>query len=175
MLQYIMNVLSVVIPILNEEESILKLYQELISVLKNLQDYEIIFADDGSTDSSLKKLQELASKDTNVIVFSFRRNLGKSEALTLGFQKAKGEYIATLDADLQDQPQDIPKLLEKLEKGWDVVCGWRKNRKDPVKKVISSKIFNASARIFWGLRLHDYNCGLKVYRSEAAKSLNLYG
>lgn len=170
-----MNVLSVVIPILNEEESILKLYQELISVLKNLQDYEIIFADDGSTDSSLKKLQELASKDTNVIVFSFRRNLGKSEALTLGFQKAKGEYIATLDADLQDQPQDIPKLLEKLEKGWDVVCGWRKNRKDPVKKVISSKIFNASARIFWGLRLHDYNCGLKVYRSEAAKSLNLYG
>jgi glycosyltransferase involved in cell wall biosynthesis len=169
--------LSVVVPAFNEEESLDAFYKELLKILLKLKTaYEIIFIDDGSADDTLKILRRIAKANKRVKIYSLRKNSGKAEALTLGFQKAKGDYVVTLDADLQDKPQEIPKLLKKAkENNWDVVCGWRKNRKDPLRKIISSKIFNKIASIFWGLRLHDYNCGLKLYSKEAAKSLNLYG
>ena len=168
--------ISFVIPVFNEEESLRAFYEELVRVVPDLEkDHEIIFVDDGSTDGSLEILKSFAVKDKNVKVFSFRRNLGKAEALTFGFMKAKGDCIVTLDADLQDQPSEIHKLLNKSKGGIDVVCGWRKDRKDSHNSVLSSKFFNAFASMFWGLQLHDYNCGLKVYTKEAAKSLYLYG
>lgn len=167
--------ISIVVPLYNEEESIKGLCKEIIRFLKD-HEFQILFIDDGSTDGSLKILQELEKKDKRVKIHSFRKNNGKAEALTFGFQKAEGDYIVTLDADLQDKPKEILKLLEKVKTGgWDVICGWRKNRKDPMRKVLASKFFNSIASIFWGLKLHDYNCGLKLYSKEAAKSLNLYG
>lgn len=168
--------LSIVVPVFNEEESLGFFYKELVKELKKLDhNYEIIFIDDGSTDHSLDTLKNFADKNKNVRAFSFRRNQGKAEALTLGFQKAKGDYIVTLDADLQDQPSEIEKLLKKIKEGWDLVSGWRSDRKDSSSKVISSKFFNFMASFFWGLKLHDYNCGLKIYRREATRNLNLYG
>jgi len=167
--------ISIVVPLYNEEESIGVLYKEIIKFLKN-HEYQILFIDDGSTDRSLKILREIERKDRNIKIYSFRKNNGKAEALTFGFQKAKGDYIISLDADLQDKPKEIAKLIKKAkEENWDVVCGWREKRKDPAKKVFSSKLFNSIVSIFWGLKLHDYNCGLKLYSKEAAKSLNLYG
>jgi len=168
--------LSVVVPVFNEQESLNLFYKELTKELKNLKrNYEIVFVDDGSTDSSLKILKKLASRDKRIRIFSFRKNQGKAEGLTLGFQKTKGNYIITLDADLQDKPTEIKKLLKKIDEGWDLVSGWRIKRKDSLPKVISSKVFNSVASFFWGLNLHDYNCGLKIYKSEVTKSLNLYG
>lgn len=169
--------ISLVIPVFNEEESLINFHKELIKVMPSLEkEHEIIFIDDGSTDKSLRTLKDLQNKDSNIRIFSFRKNQGKSEALTLGFNKAKGAYVVTLDADLQDRPLEVPRLIEKLKKeDFDLVCGWRKNRKDPLRKVISSKFFNFLASLFWGLKLHDYNCGLKAYTKDAAKSLRLYG
>jgi glycosyltransferase involved in cell wall biosynthesis len=167
--------LSVVVPIFNEEESLQAFYKELKSSLKNDENYEIIFVDDGSTDNSLKLLKGFAQKDRSIKIFSFRRNHGKAEALTLGFQKAKGDTVVTLDADLQDQPNQISLLQAKLNSGCDLVVGWRKNRKDAFKHIVFSKIFNFLARTLWGVKLHDYNSGLKIYSAECAKSLRLYG
>ena len=168
--------ISAVIPVLNEEESLPEFYKRLsASLTKTSKSYEILFIDDGSTDGSLALLQKFAAKDKRIKIFSFRKNQGKSEGLTLGFQMAKGDYIVTLDADLQDVPEEIEKLYTKAKEGYELVAGWRKNRKDPLHKVISSKLFNYIAKIFWGLDLHDYNCGLKLYASEAAKSLRMYG
>ena len=169
--------ISVVISVYNEVESLHIFYERLIQTIKILDEpFEIVFVDDGSTDNSLEILKEIAAKDKKVKIFSFRRNQGKAEALTFGFQKAKGDYVITLDADLQDKPKEIGKLLEEMEKGkWDLVCGWRKERKDSIGKVFSSQLFNSIASIFWGLKLHDYNCGLKLYAKDAAKSLTLYG
>lgn len=169
--------ISIVVPLFNEEESLNIFYNELVKETRKLDKaYEIIFIDDGSADTSLGILKQIAKTDKQVGVYSFRKNLGKSEALTLGFQKAKGDYVVTLDADLQDKPKEIFKLLKLAKTGaWDVVCGWRKDRKDALKTRLSSKLFNFTASIFWGLKLHDYNCGLKLYSKEAAKSLNLYG
>lgn len=168
--------LTVLISVFNEEENLEIFYKQLLlEVLRLKTSFEIIFVDDGSTDNSLEILKKLAQKDTHIRIFSFRKNQGKAEALTLGFQKARGNYIVSLDADLQDKPSEIPKLLEKAKEGWDVVCGWRKNRKDPFLKILSSKLFNFLARVFWGLTLHDYNCGLKVYTKETAKALRIYG
>jgi glycosyltransferase involved in cell wall biosynthesis len=166
--------ISVIIPVFNEEESLSELYKEIKAALKK-ENLEIIFIDDGSLDKSLEILKKIASKDKDVKVFSFRKNLGKAEALTLGFQKAKGEYIVTLDADLQDRPSEIKKLFEKEKNGWDLVSGWRKNRKDSLTKVLSSKLFNSLATFFWGLKINDLNSGLKLYRRDVAKTLNLYG
>ena len=166
--------ISIVVPLYNEEESIRELYKEIVISLRGYE-YQILFIDDGSTDKSLKILREIVKKNENIEIYSFRKNLGKAEALTFGFQKAKGDYIVTLDADLQDKPSEIPKLLEKAKEGFDVVCGWRKNRQDPLTNVLSSKFFNLVTCMLWGLRLHDYNCGLKIYTKEAAKSLRLYG
>lgn len=168
------SMISIIIPLYNEEESIRLIYDEIKKDIKDHK-YQILFIDDGSTDGSLTIIKEILEKDENINIYSFRKNLGKAEALTFGFQKAKGDIIVTLDADLQDKPSEIPKILEKLKEGWDVVCGWRKDRKDPWKKVMSSRIFNYLAGILWGFKLHDFNCGLKAYKKEAAKSLNLYG
>lgn len=168
--------ISAVVPVFNEEESLELFYKELLSEIKNLdKDYEIIFIDDGSTDNSLSILKKLAEGNKKIRIFSFRRNQGKAEALTLGFRKAKGDYIVTLDADLQDRPSEIGKILKEINKGWDLVSGWRKDRKDSFQKVVTSKFFNFIASTFWGLKLHDYNCGLKVYSKDAVKHLNLYG
>lgn len=169
--------ISIVVPVFNEEESLDAFFAELWKQITLLDEkFEIIFVDDGSSDTSLSLLQTYAKQHPHIVhVFSFRRNLGKSEALTCGFAKAKGEYIVTLDADLQDKPSEIGKLLAKSKAGVDLVCGWRKDRQDSKNAVLSSKLFNLFAGIFWGLRLHDYNCGLKVYRRDAAKSLYLYG
>lgn len=167
--------ISVVIPLFNEEESLDFLHKDIVKELGVGKDYEIIFVDDGSSDSSLQILQSLLQKDTRIRIFSFRRHYGKAEALTFGFSKAKGECVVTIDADLQDKPSEIPKLIKKAKEGWDVVCGFRKKRKDSVIKIISSRIFNLLTHWFWGLKLHDYNCGLKVYSRAAASSLQLYG
>ncbi len=168
--------LSFVVPVLNEEESLDLFYKELQKVIPQLKEpCEIIFVDDDSTDNSLDILKKLAKENNKIKIFSFRRNLGKSEALTYGFIKAQGDYIITLDADLQDKPAEIPKLLEKTRTGVDVVSGWRKNRKDKSKMKIISRMFNFIMGWIFDLHLHDYNCGLKVYSKEAAKSLRLYG
>lgn len=168
--------ISIVVPVFNEEESLTLLYSEVVKVVKDLdKTYEILFVDDGSTDDSLKVLQTFTEQDKHIRIFSFRKNQGKAEALTLGFQKAKGEYIVTLDADLQDPPSEIPGLIKKLNEGFDCVSGWRKDRKDKNRMRIISRIFNLSAKVFWGLSLHDYNCGLKAYTRDAVKSLVLYG
>jgi glycosyltransferase involved in cell wall biosynthesis len=169
--------ISVIIPVFNEEESLKVFYKELTKIVPTLdKNYEIIFVDDGSNDGSLDILKSFSSKNRNVKIFAFRINLGKAEALTFGFGKSSGDYVVTLDADLQDKPTEIHKLLGKIKKEkLDLVSGWRKNRKDSFGHVISSKVFNFLADRLWGLRLHDYNCGLKVYVSECAKSLRLYG
>jgi glycosyltransferase involved in cell wall biosynthesis len=172
----ILSMISIVVPVYNEEESLPHFHDVLLGVLKMLKDsYEIIYVDDGSKDSSLTLLKKLAKEDKNISVYSFRMNQGKAEALTLGFQKAVGDYIVTLDADLQDRPEEIPHLLEKIDDEWDIVSGWRKDRQDKKKMVAISRIFNRMVKRFWGLDIHDYNCGLKIYTRDAAKSLRLYG
>lgn len=167
--------ISIVIPLFNEEENLELLHKDIVKEVGISKDYEIIFVDDGSLDSSLQILQGLLQKDKRIRIFSFRRHHGKAEALTFGFSKAKGEYVATIDADLQDKPSEISKLIKKAKEGWDVVCGFRKKRRDSLVKIISSRIFNLLTHWFWGLKLHDYNCGLKVYSQAAACSLKLYG
>jgi glycosyltransferase involved in cell wall biosynthesis len=169
--------LSIIVPVYNEEESLVLLYTELVKEMVKLKErYEIIFIDDGSIDNSLDILKKLKDKDKNIYIYSFRKNLGKADALTLGFQKSRGDLIITLDADLQDKPTEIYKLVDTQKmNNLDLVSGWRKNRKDKSKMVIMSKIFNYLAGKLFGIYLHDYNCGLKIYTREAAKSLNLYG
>lgn len=168
--------ISAVVPAFNEEESINEFYKVLsVNLVKLDKNYEIVFVDDGSTDSTLELLKKLALKDKAIRIFSFRKNRGKAEALTVGFQMAKGDYIVTLDADLQDRPEEIGSLLKKSKEGFDLVSGWKKNRKDSFTSVVFSKFFNFVMSSFWGVHLHDYNCGLKLYTKDAAKSLNLYG
>lgn len=171
-----MKTLSIVVPVFNEEEGIEAFYTELTKELNKLSlKSEVIFVDDGSTDSSITLLKDVAKKHPTVRVFSFRKNLGKAEALTLGFQKAEGDLIITMDADLQDLPSEIPLFLKKQEEGVDVVCGWRKDRKDASKMKVISKFFNALVHKAFDVPVHDYNCGYKLYTNEAAKSLRLYG
>ncbi len=168
--------ISYVIPVMNEEESIDAFYAELYKViLQIIEKYEIIFIDDGSTDNSLVLLKKLVKSNKSVRVFSFRRNLGKAEALTFGFAKASGDYIVTLDADLQDIPSEIPKLLALGKTGVEVVTGWRKKRKDKKYMVYISRLFNLFVNKLFNTGIHDYNCGLKLYTRDAAKSLQLYG
>ncbi|MCB5247129.1 MAG: glycosyltransferase family 2 protein [Candidatus Cloacimonetes bacterium] len=166
--------LSFVIPVLNEEESLRRLSLEITSNC-HPHAYEIIFIDDGSRDASFAAMLELAKADSNIRIVKFRRNFGKAAALDHGFRLAKGEVVFTLDADLQDNPVEIPKFLAKLEEGWDLVSGWKQKRHDPLHKVVPSRFFNfVTARTF-GLKLKDYNCGFKAYRGEVVKELNLYG
>ena len=170
--------LSIVIPLLNEEESLTELYNWIVSVIQsNSYSYEIIFIDDGSTDDSWKIISSLAKKDRSVKGIKFNRNYGKSQALHAGFLKAQGKVVITMDADLQDNPEEIPELynLIKNEK-YDLVSGWKKKRYDSVlTKNLPSKLFNAAARKTSGLKLHDFNCGLKAYRKKVVKNIDVYG
>lgn len=169
--------ISVVIPAYNEEENIPILYEKLKKVMESLkEDYEIIFVDDGSIDRTLEILKELAKKDRKVKVIRFRRNYGQTAAIYAGFEHAKGDVIITMDADLQNDPEDIPKLLEKMKEGYDIVSGWRKDRKDPfLSRKLPSKIANWIISKVTGVELHDYGCTLKAYKSDIAKMYRLYG
>lgn len=168
--------LSVVIPLFNEEESLVELSIELKKILDGLRlKYEILFVDDGSTDNSFKILQEMHQLNRQIKAIRFRRNFGKSAALSAGFQAARGAVIVTMDADLQDDPAEIPHLIEKLRNGYDLISGWKRERHDPVSKTIPSRLFNFVTAKLTGLRLHDLNCGLKAYRKELAKDLKIYG
>ncbi|MBI4426770.1 MAG: glycosyltransferase family 2 protein [Candidatus Kerfeldbacteria bacterium] len=165
---------SVVIPFFNEAESLDELYQRLVAALEPLGSFEIIFIDDGSTDQSFTVAQRLFTADRRVRVIKFRRNLGKSAALSQGFQGARGELVVTIDADLQDEPREIPRLVEALDR-FDLVTGWKQQRNDPWTKRFPSKVFNGAARLLFGVRLNDLNSGLKVMRREVATAIDLYG
>jgi len=168
--------ISIVVPLFNEEESLVELHERLSKAVCSLEKpIEFLFIDDGSTDNSMQVLSELHNKDPQVRVVQFRRNYGKSAALALGFKEARGEFIVTLDADLQDEPYEIPNLVKKLEEGFDLVSGWKKIRKDPFIKKNTSKLFNYVTREMTGLRIHDINCGLKAYRREVTETVNVYG
>jgi glycosyltransferase involved in cell wall biosynthesis len=168
--------LSVVVPLFNEAESLAELSAALRQVLEELKlKYELIFVDDGSTDNSFRILQEMHELHRQIKVIRFRRNFGKSAALSAGFQAAEGEVVVTMDADLQDDPEEIPHLLEKVREGHDLVSGWKKKRFDPLSKTIPSRVFNSVTSLLTGIKLHDFNCGLKAYRKELAKELSIYG
>jgi glycosyltransferase involved in cell wall biosynthesis len=167
---------SVVIPLYNEELSLRELYDALRRALNFTGGrYEILFIDDGSTDGSQRVLRDLRSRDGRVKVIRFRRNYGKSAALSVGFQRSKGEYVVTMDADLQDDPIEISRLISEIKKGYDLVSGWKKKRHDPITKTIPSRFFNFITSVFTGIRIHDFNCGLKVYRKEVVKEIKVYG
>ena len=168
--------LSIIIPVFNEEESILELAAEIHGAMKDsTAEYEVIFIDDGSNDDSYDKISSLADKDSLIIGVRFRRNYGKAAALSEGFRISKGKMVVTMDSDLQDDPAEIHALMKKLDEGYDLISGWKKNRKDPWTKKIPSKIFNLVTGIMSGIRIHDFNCGLKIYRSEVVKTVKVYG
>ncbi len=170
--------LSVVIPLLNEQESLTELYDWIAAVMQsNHFSYEIIFIDDGSGDDSWKVIQSLASKDQNVKGLRFLKNFGKSQALHAGFKEAQGDVIITMDADLQDSPEEIPELVRLIEEeGFDIVSGWKKKRYDSIiTKNLPSKLFNWAARKTSGVRLHDFNCGLKAFKKEVVKTIEVSG
>ncbi|HLX12457.1 MAG TPA: glycosyltransferase [Bacteroidota bacterium] len=167
--------ISIIVPLYNEEQSLKELYEQIRSALHRSGNYEIIFVDDGSTDGSARVLHDLRHRDKRVKIIRFRRNFGKSAALSVGFQNARGEYVITMDADLQDDPAEIPSLINELKKGYDLVSGWKRKRHDPITKTIPSKFFNAVTSIMTGIKIHDFNCGLKAYRREVVKDLKIYG
>lgn len=164
--------ISIVIPMYNERDSVKPLYEQLISVLSKLENYEIIFIDDGSTDETIERIKEI--NDKNVRVIQFQRNFGKAAALSCGFSNAKGDIIITMDGDLQDDPKEIPRFLEELKK-YDMISGWKFERHDPINKIIPSKLFNWLSVKITGINIHDSNCGFKGYRSYVIKDINLYG
>ena len=167
---------SVVVPLLNEEESLRELAGLLENVLGSLNcNYEVIFVDDGSTDKLFDKIRELNTSNKRFKCIKFRKNYGKSAALSAGFKAAKGSFVITMDADLQDDPREIPDLIKILQSGYDLVSGWKKVRYDPFIKRNTSKIFNYVTSKVSGVRLHDFNCGLKAYRKDVVKSLKVYG
>ncbi len=168
--------LSIVIPAYNERPSLERLHGELDEVARaNGYEMEIIFVDDGSTDGSWQQIEELAARDARTSGIKFRRNFGKAAALSAGFKAATGERVITLDADLQDDPAEIPRLLAALDEGLDLVSGWKKVRHDPWHKVAASRVFNLLVRCVTGVRLHDHNCGMKCYRREVLGEIRLYG
>lgn len=168
--------LSILIPLYNERESIRELASEITESLGKLSiSYEIIFVDDGSRDGSFEEIKTLASTDSRVIGIRFRRNYGKSAALSEGFDISRGNIVVTMDADLQDDPAELPAMIEKLNEGYDVISGWKKNRKDPLTKKIPSRLFNFVTRLMSGVRIHDFNCGLKIYKADVVKTVRVYG
>ena len=170
--------ISVVIPLLNEDESLIELYDWIAKVMQsNRYSYEILFIDDGSSDDSWSVINSLAQKDLNVKGIRFQNNFGKSQALNAGFKEAKGDVVITMDADLQDSPDEIPALFNLVHKdGFDLISGWKKKRYDSkIRKNIPSKLFNAAARKTSGLKLHDFNCGLKAYKNKVIKNIDVRG
>ncbi|MDP6401366.1 MAG: glycosyltransferase family 2 protein [Candidatus Marinimicrobia bacterium] len=167
--------ISIVIPVFNENESLPDLKGELDKNLCAYPDWEVIFIDDGSSDGSTEYLADLCAQDSHYKLIQFYRNYGKSAALSEGFKLADGDYIITMDADLQDDPAEISKLVGKLEEGWDLVSGWKKIRHDPIGKTLPSKLFNFITRVMTGVKIHDFNCGLKGYKKSVVKSIEVFG
>jgi len=165
--------LSIIIPACNEEENLVELYKRLRSVLSKLDlKYEVIFVDDGSSDNTFSKIKSI--QDNRIRLIRFQRNYGKAAALSCGFRKSRGEFVITMDGDLQDDPKEIPRFLEKL-KEFDMVSGWKSKRRDPISKQLPSKIFNSLTRCITGVKINDFNCGYKGYRSDVVKNISLYG
>jgi len=172
--------ISIVCPVFNEEESVSRLTDELLEVLEPLQGgrisgFEIIFVDDGSTDGTGAVLERLHAEQPQVGVIRFRTNVGKSAALARGFRASLGDIVITIDGDLQDDPKEIPSLLDKLDAGYDVASGWKAQRRDPLTKRLPSRIYNWATRLASGLSLHDFNCGFKAYRREVVEEIRVYG
>lgn len=169
--------ISIVIPLFNEDESLTELHDWIDRVMQaNNFSYEIVFVDDGSKDTSWNVIESLVTKNTAVRGIKFRRNYGKSAALNVGFEAARGNVIITMDADLQDSPEEIPGLYKMIiQDGYDLVSGWKEKRYDPITKTIPTKLFNAATRKMSGIKLHDFNCGLKAYRCDVVKSIEVYG
>ena len=163
-----------VVPVLNEEESLVELHAQLTAGLAG-RAYELIFVDDGSTDGSMRALRHLWTHDNHVRVVRLRRNFGKTAALSAGFGLAQGTAVVTIDADLQDDPAEVPRLLDELENGFHLVSGWRSARRDAISKRLPSAIFNWTVKLLTGVTLHDFNCGLKAYRCEVLNEIKLYG
>lgn len=168
--------LTILIPLYNEEESIPELHQWITKVVKGMGiDYEVLYIDDGSKDHSWQIIEQLREEDDHVRGIRFIKNYGKSPALQVGFEAARGQVVITMDADLQDSPDEIPELFRMItEEGYDVVSGWKKKRYDPLSKTLPTKLFNATVRKFSGIKLHDFNCGLKSYRRDVVKNIEVY-
>lgn len=168
--------LSIIIPLYNEEESLMPLSELILKEVSQVFEcWEVIFVDDGSTDNSFEVIKNIIKKDNRFKCIQFRRNFGKSAALNAGFLHCKGKYIATMDADLQDDPKEFKNMYKIINSGYDLVSGWKKKRYDPISKTIPSKFFNYVTSKSSGIRLHDFNCGIKIYRCEVVKSLDVYG
>jgi glycosyltransferase involved in cell wall biosynthesis len=168
--------LSIIVPVFDEQDSLETLHRQIVEACGTLgEPMEMIFVDDGSTDGSWKAIRTLSGRDPSVSGIRLRRNFGKAAALTAGIRAAQGDLILTIDADLQDDPAEIPRMLAKLREGFDVVNGWKQRRLDPWHKVYPSLVFNAMVSTITGLKLHDHNCGLKLFRSEVAGEIRLYG
>ncbi|MAX13138.1 MAG: glycosyltransferase [Candidatus Marinimicrobia bacterium] len=166
--------MSVVIPVFNEEESIRPLYSKIINELESF-DAEIIFINDGSSDKTRKNILEIIESDNNVFMIDFMRNFGKAAGLSEAFKIANGDIIVTIDGDLQDDPSEIGTLISKINSGWDLVSGWKKDRKDPIMKILASRLFNMITRLKTGIKIHDFNCGLKAYKRNVVKTIKIYG
>lgn len=167
-----MKKISIVIPVMDEQDNVTELYNQLKPVLSKTGEYEILFIDDGSRDETAKRIKEI--KDKNVRLIQFQRNFGKAAALSCGFKESKGDMIITMDGDLQDDPKEIPRFIEKL-KDYDVVSGWKFKRHDPITKTIPSKFFNWLTKQITGVNIHDSNCGFKAYRRYVVENLDIYG
>ncbi|OGP58073.1 MAG: glycosyl transferase family 2 [Deltaproteobacteria bacterium RBG_13_61_14] len=168
--------ISVIVPVKDEARSLAELHQRVVEALERIgQPFEIILVDDGSADDSFQEMQALFEKDPRVRVVKLLRNFGKSAALAAGFDRAEGEVVVTLDADLQDDPKEIPQFLAKLEEGYHLVSGWKKHRRDPFSRRALSRLFNFATARLSGVEIHDFNCGFKAYRREALSRLRLYG
>lgn len=168
--------ISVIIPVLDEQESLTELFSQVSKSLQHLtNEYEIVFIDDGSTDGSVELIEKMAEQDSHVHLIQFFRNYGKAAALSEGFRYANGDIVITMDADLQDDPEEFEGLIKKLDEGFDLVTGWKKVRHDPLSKRIPSKLANLVTRMMTGVNVHDMNCGLKAYRQSVVKTLDIYG
>ncbi len=169
------KLISFVIPVYNEEESLKLLYEKIVESIPDGYVGEILFVNDGSSDGSEKVVKELIAQDNRIHLISFRKNFGKAMALESGFRNVNGEIIITMDADLQDDPKEIPNFLAKIEDGYDLVSGWKYNRQDPLEKRLPSKLFNKVTAILSSIQLHDFNCGYKAYRKEVVEAIDIYG
>jgi glycosyltransferase involved in cell wall biosynthesis len=166
--------ISIVVPLYNEAESLPELTEQIVKGTDS-RTFEILFVDDGSSDASFDVIRTLKARHPQVRAIRFRKNCGKSAALSEGFKAANGKYVITMDADLQDDPAEIPNLIRQLDAGFDLVSGWKKKRFDPISKTVPSRFFNFVTRLMTGIRLHDFNCGLKAYRAEVVKDVSVYG